>query len=259
MSDAQRRTLLHALAMWALAFVAIVVARVTTSQAKAVATLVFLYLPITWLDRQGIPLSAYGFTSANWKKEALIGLKWSLAILPPFALLFAGFVLALPHLPDSWVRVMTPYGHEALSPALRLPHPPLPEPLPALLAALGVAPAGMVERATGLILLVVDQLFVVALSEEFFYRGFLQARLQLALPGGPTFAGATVGRAFWLTQALFAVGHLAELLPWRLSVFFPALLFGLLRERTGTVVAGTVLHALCNLATFTLEASTFGR
>ena len=46
--------------------------------------------------------------------------------------------------------------------------------------------------------------------------------------------------------------------PWRLGVFFPALIFGWLRERTGTIVPGTIFHALSNLTVLVLEASFFG-
>ena len=57
------------------------------------------------------------------------------------------------------------------------------------------------------------------------------------------------------TQALFAMGHLVSLQPWRLGTFFPGLLFGWLRERTGGLAAPIVLHALSNLFIATLEAS----
>ena len=40
--------------------------------------------------------------------------------------------------------------------------------------------------------------------------------------------------------------------PARLAVFFPALLFGWLRARTGGIGASVVFHALCNLFSATL-------
>ena len=47
---------------------------------------------------------------------------------------------------------------------------------------------------------------------------------------------------------IFALGHVATVhLATRLAVFFPALLFGWLRARTGGVGASVALHALCNL------------
>jgi uncharacterized protein len=46
--------------------------------------------------------------------------------------------------------------------------------------------------------------------------------------------------------------------PWRLGTFFPGLLFGWLRERTGNVAGSVVLHALSNLFLQVLEASFYG-
>ena len=43
--------------------------------------------------------------------------------------------------------------------------------------------------------------------------------------------------------------------PWRLATFFPGLLFGWLRARTGNVVAPAVAHALSNLLLVVLDAS----
>jgi hypothetical protein len=67
--------------------------------------------------------------------------------------------------------------------------------------------------------------------------------------------GAPIGPGFLATQALFAVGHLVTLQPWRLATFLPGLLFGWVRARTGDVVAPVVVHALSNLALLALEAS----
>jgi membrane protease YdiL (CAAX protease family) len=95
---------------------------------------------------------------------------------------------------------------------------------------------------------VLGQWLVIALPEECFYRGYLQSELDAAWPGRVRLLGASVGLSLPVTSALFAVGHLAtELDANRLAVFFPALLFGWLRARTGGVGASIALHALCNL------------
>jgi membrane protease YdiL (CAAX protease family) len=101
----------------------------------------------------------------------------------------------------------------------------------------------------------VGQTFVVALPEEFFFRGYMLARLKDAWPPKKTVLGVPMGRAFFVTAALFALGHLAIFQAWRLWVFFPALLFGWLKERTGSLVGPTLLHAFCNLYEHFLEAS----
>jgi hypothetical protein len=103
------------------------------------------------------------------------------------------------------------------------------------------------------------QLFVVALPEELFYRGFMQTTWAATDPArGVRVLGARLGAGFFATQALFALGHLVVLQPWRLGTFFPGLLFGWLRERTGNVAASVLVHALSNILMATLEASFYG-
>jgi membrane protease YdiL (CAAX protease family) len=92
------------------------------------------------------------------------------------------------------------------------------------------------------------QLVVIALPEEAFYRGYLQSRLDEAIAPRLRIAGAAIGPSLVVASAIFAIGHVATIhAPARLAVFFPALLFGWLRARTGGVGASVVFHALCNL------------
>lgn len=101
-----------------------------------------------------------------------------------------------------------------------------------------------------ILLVVLGHLLVVALPEEFFFRGFLQTRLReaghtggLRLPGG-----LLLTRANLLTSTVFSIAHLViGWDPMRLFVFFPSLLFGLLRERSEGLAACVVAHALFNL------------
>lgn len=100
------------------------------------------------------------------------------------------------------------------------------------------------------------QLLVIALPEEAFYRGYLQTAFDDAWPKRVRILGAEVGLGLVVSSALFALGHVAtELHPNRLAVFFPALLFGWLRARTGGVGAGIAFHAFCNLFASYLAAS----
>jgi len=95
---------------------------------------------------------------------------------------------------------------------------------------------------------VVGQLVIIALPEEAFYRGYLQSRLDDALPWRIRFIGASIGPALVVTSLAFALGHFATIRdPARLAVFFPSLLFGWLRARTGGIGAGVLFHAMCNL------------
>ncbi|HEX4385461.1 MAG TPA: CPBP family glutamic-type intramembrane protease, partial [Myxococcales bacterium] len=54
---------------------------------------------------------------------------------------------------------------------------------------------------------------------------------------------------------LFALGHLLTPAPFRLLVFFPALLFAFLRNRTRTIVGASMAHFLCNVSLLLLQAS----
>ena len=95
---------------------------------------------------------------------------------------------------------------------------------------------------------VFGQLVIIALPEEAFYRGYLQSRLDEALPGRVKVFGASVGPALIVTSAIFALGHFATIRdPARLAVFFPSLAFGWLRARTGGIGASVAFHASCNI------------
>ncbi len=95
---------------------------------------------------------------------------------------------------------------------------------------------------------VLIQLGLVALPEEVLYRGYLQPKLDQRFAQRWWVLGAQVGPGLFITAALFAVGHMAiEPGPYRLAVFFPALLFGWLRARTGSILAPVIVHAAANL------------
>lgn len=88
----------------------------------------------------------------------------------------------------------------------------------------------------------------IALPEEVFYRGYAQGRLATVFRRRWRFLGADLGWHIPVASALFAVSHLVAIpAPFRLAVFFPGLLFGWLRERTGSVLAPAILHALSNV------------
>lgn len=100
---------------------------------------------------------------------------------------------------------------------------------------------------------VAGQLFVIALPEEAFFRGYLQTALEAAWRPKVRVLGAELGPGWLVSAAVFAVGHvLTAPSPARLAVFFPALVFGYLRARTGGIGAGVAFHAACNIYSATL-------
>lgn len=100
---------------------------------------------------------------------------------------------------------------------------------------------------------IAGQLVVIALPEEAFFRGYLQTSLDRAWPPRFRVLGANVGVGLLVSAAIFAVGHVLTIRhPARLAVFFPALLFGWLRSRTGGIGASVLFHASCNIFSATL-------
>jgi membrane protease YdiL (CAAX protease family) len=100
---------------------------------------------------------------------------------------------------------------------------------------------------------VAGQLVVIALPEEAFFRGYLHSALDRAWPPRWRVLGADLGLGWLVAAAIFAVGHYLTIHhPARLAVFFPALVFGWLRKRTGGIGASLLFHAACNVLSATL-------
>lgn len=192
----------------------------------ALVALVFLGLPQLALGRRG-NIERYGFTTQPLALGLGIAAVAIAAVLPLFV---GGFVVvvraACAHAP-AWVPGSCA---RALHPVWRLP------------------PDFAMQAAA--------QLVVVALPEELFFRGYVQGRLEDALPPTKKLLGARVGAAWILGAALFALGHfLVTFEPQMLSRFFPGLAFGWMYARTRSILAGTIFHAACNLLMAVLSAS----
>ena len=160
----------EAIRLWVIAFAAIVVGRLFpvdlklfTVNAKLVAAVAFLYLPGTVVWRRNEDYRDYGATLVQWKKDAVLGLAACGTILPLFVGGFFGYVELLNHLPHWAVELLGPYTPQPLSFAFRVPDKFWQH--------------------------IIDQFLVVALSEEFFYRGYMQSRFRDAWPMGRTVLG----------------------------------------------------------------------
>lgn len=106
------------------------------------------------------------------------------------------------------------------------------------------------------LLLVLYHLFYVAIPEEFFYRGYVQTRLNEVFPRRWRIFGASVGPGLVVASLFFAFGHsLVTLRWWHFATFFPGLVFGWMRERSGGPLAGALFHAFCNISVTWLNAA----
>ena len=92
------------------------------------------------------------------------------------------------------------------------------------------------------------QLIIVALPEEFYFRGYFQTTMDRVLPKRWKILGVKLGWGWIITAAVFAVAHTIVYYQWwHFAIFFPALLFGYLKERTGTITTPILFHAASNL------------
>jgi membrane protease YdiL (CAAX protease family) len=203
----------------------------------AAAVAAFLWAPTPLLERRGQDAHDAGWRFDRLRRDLAFGLGACLLVLPAFALLFVLFVRLLPSLPPELRSLLAPYLGAAHPLSLHWPQS-------------NGASLDLLGRVLGNA--------AVALSEEYFYRGYLTLRLEERWPPRRRILGAPLGRAALLAAVLFALGHLLEPAPWRLSVFFPALLFAWLRARTGTVIGAALCHWLCNVALLLLELAAFG-
>jgi len=106
--------------------------------------------------------------------------------------------------------------------------------------------------------LAVWQALGVALPEELFFRGWLQGRLKVFFNDRFRLLGARFGPSLFIAAAAFAGAHLIVTpSPERLLVFFPGLLFGFYRERSGSIVAPAAAHAVANVAFLTVQSWAF--
>ncbi len=222
---------LEAIVVWAVCFLGILMAHAMSGPAgKVAATVGFLYLPLYASRRRGEDWAEFGFSARRLKADFVQFLGVAAVIFPLFIAGYVAFVWLWPQLPGELTRIFTPYR---------------------------VAPHFEFRLPPRFAEWVIDDLFVVAIPEELFYRGYIQTRLRDAWPKGRMFLGARLGPAFWLTAVLFALGHLAVFQVWRLAVFFPALLFGWMRERSNSIIGPALLHGTSNLLIKVLDASFF--
>ena len=93
--------------------------------------------------------------------------------------------------------------------------------------------------------LLILQLFLVALPEEVFFRGYLQEKIGNNL------------RGILIVSSLFAIGHFATVCLGggyvgivclkTLLTFFPSIVMGLMYAKTGTIWGNVIFHFLANV------------
>lgn len=105
---------------------------------------------------------------------------------------------------------------------------------------------------------VLSIVFGSAFAESVFFHGYVQSRLNQAFGRRWCLRGVAFGPALFITALLFGVVHLlntydyltgeGELAWWWGASTAVSFYFGILREKTGSIVATTILHAFVNFA-----------
>jgi len=95
--------------------------------------------------------------------------------------------------------------------------------------------------------LVVDQIVLIGLSEEFFFRGYMQTQFNQWLGKPHRFLGAGYGPGLIVAAVLFGLCHLVGGDVTRFRTAFFGLFAGWLRERTGTIIVPAAYHGAANL------------
>lgn len=110
------------------------------------------------------------------------------------------------------------------------------------------------ELPESVLMLIGYHLFFVAIPEEFFYRGYVQTRLDEVFRPRWRILGAELGWGWLITCVIFALGHSIVVFQWwHVAIVFPSLVFGWLRARTGSLLAGAFFHAWCNVTVNILD------
>lgn len=96
--------------------------------------------------------------------------------------------------------------------------------------------------------LLLTQLLLIALPEEYFFRGYFQTTMNKVFAPRWNVLGVRLGWSWVITAFVFAFAHSVIAVQWwHFAIFFPGLLFGYLRERTGNLTASVLMHAACNI------------
>lgn len=220
---------IEAVAFWAITAVSIRLAvstGISDDGVSIVKSLALVYLPLGWMLWGRRDLDRYALTFEGWRSSLALFVIVSVVTLVPF--------WTANHL---WETVALDRRFSFLGGTSR-------------------TEAAELALAWGWVTLLAGEVLAVALPEEVFYRGYFQTRIGEVLRAKRRILGAEVGWELPITALVFVAGHLAvRPAAWQLAIFFPALVFGWLRIRSGSLLAPVLYHALCNVGMYVLQRS----
>lgn len=122
-------------------------------------------------------------------------------------------------------------------------------------AVLILQPGAAGSATTQAVVVFLTYALFVGFGEEILYRGYMQSRLNEAFGKPYTFFAVPFGWGAILTALLFGLTHVGVLrwilglstevtLAWGFWTFFGGLVFGFVREKSGSILAPALLHGL---------------
>ncbi len=219
------------------------------------------------------PFTRYGLSSAQWRRDLSIGLKWLLITA------VVGGTLAwllnvrtavsrdnLPGIAMGGAALMIQAAMAALFAwTYRTGLPPQPKGVSTAIAAtvfllLAVSPlpaaayTGTPIVHTLLVLLWMG--FSAGIGEEMFFRGYIQSRVNETCGRPWKLLGVQFGIGLLVSALLFGLIHAINFVDyfrgqfvfaWGFGVMTIGLLYSVIRERTGSIWPGAVMHILTNI------------
>jgi uncharacterized protein len=220
----------------------------------------------------GRSFEQYGLTWKGWRYSLNIGLVWGVLFVVAAGLVirFSGIHFDPLHPPELRTAFVAAAG-ELLNILLllwflrrersilrRLP------PVVSLFLLIGLLAIPLVvafhfnRPILHILLMVFWNFFGAGFGEEIFFRGYIQSRVNQAFGRPFRFLGVDFGWGLIVSSALFGFIHVLNTVDyfggrfdfawaWWLPNFAAGLIFGLLREKTRSILAGGIIHGLADV------------
>lgn len=226
------------------------------------AEILFISVPALMIWLAGRSWQEYGVTLLNWPTNLEIGLKGYLVRIISVGALAICLFLGIQYTGLMGGAIIACAELVAIGLMIRLLQMQQPVTsgtknllVTGLLLLFPILLAMSMNKLTLLIVSTVIWQFFSGFGEEFVFRGYLQSRLNQAFGRPFRLFEIQFGAGLIVTSILFGVSHafntydpsigIASLSwGWALFTTFGGLLFGILREKTGTLVAPGIAHGL---------------
>jgi uncharacterized protein len=233
---------------------------------------VMILFTVVFLAIRRESFEEYGLTTTGWRRSLNIGLLWGLLVV-----FVGGLIIKLAdvhfdplHPPDLARAILFTIGELVNTIVLLLflrKDRAVVERLPAVASLLFLFAVLSVPTVVALkfdrpvldaMLSTLWLFFCAGFGEEIFFRGYIQSRVDDAFGRPYRFLGVNFGVGLFVSAALFGLIHVFNTVDyfsgqwkfawlWWWPNFGAGLFFGVLRAKTGSIVAGGVIHGITDV------------